>query len=334
MHTFGESHGLGLGTIIDGLPSGLIFRNDFLVQDLFRRRPGAWSLPTSYGVSERKEPDIPEVLSGVYLGKTLGTPLCVFIRNQDQDSSAYINQPDRLGHADDVWRNKFTHVDPRGGGRSSGRETVSRVIGGSIGRMLLNQLSPQTQVKAFSYQIGPYQLQQEEEQETKDLDIDDFIGRFPSHRFPQLKDELIELQKTGDSWGGSVEVKIFNPPALLGQPVFHKIKNDIASACLSLGASYGIDFIFNNDTLLGTEFHNNSHSYSGIRGGITTGEEITFRVKFKPTSSIKDISKKGRHDPCIIIRAVPVVEAMVNFVLADHLLWRKLDTLDLLKNSQ
>ncbi|MCX7675732.1 MAG: chorismate synthase, partial [Bdellovibrionaceae bacterium] len=143
MHTFGESHGPALGCVIDGMPAGVIYRGDILLQDLARRRPGVWAnAVTSTGVSLRQEADIPEILSGIYAGQTLGTPIAVIVRNQDARSQDYQNLPPRPGHADEAWQKKFGHVDPRGGGRSSGRETLSRVIGGAFAKMLLSQVLP------------------------------------------------------------------------------------------------------------------------------------------------------------------------------------------------
>lgn len=327
MHTFGESHGPALGCVLDGMPAGVVYRGDILMQDLTRRRPGVWSnTPNSLGVSGRQEADTPEILSGIYAGQTLGTPIAVIIRNQDARSQDYQNLPPRPGHADEVWKKKFGHVDSRGGGRSSGRETVSRVIGGAFAKMLLSQVLPDLKVYAYLCQIGQLVLPTEARSLVKPDDIDNFVGRFPSLSLQSEVQKLLETARTnGDSLGAVIEVIVTNLPAGLGQPVFHKLKNDLASAMLSIGATYSFELIYDRPAHYGREFHGQGVSYAGIQGGISTGEEIRFRVGIKPTSSIGDVAKRGRHDPCIGIRAVPVVEAMTYFVLADHWLWSRGD---------
>ena len=161
MHTFGESHGLAMGVVIDGMPAGVPFIGNILIRDLERRRPGRWSV-NDVGISMRQEPDSPEILSGIFQGYTLGTPIAVIVRNQDQQSFDYHNLSKRMGHADEVWKIKFGHIDPRGGGRSSGRETVSRVIAGSFAKMLLKHMQLNIQIYAYSSQIGPFYLSPEE----------------------------------------------------------------------------------------------------------------------------------------------------------------------------
>lgn len=324
--TFGESHGPALGLIIDGCPAGVEFTLDLLKANLKRRRPGQSSITTS-----RQEPDEPEVLSGIYQNKTLGTPICIIVRNQDQKSADYdvvLAQP-RVGHADDTWKMKFGHTDHRGGGRSSGRETLCRVIAGSIAQMLCQQINPKIRLKSYSSQIGEFVLDHEETKDIWKTNIDNFTTRFPSERDPGIVKFLELAKQEGESYGGVVETQVRGIPAGLGQPVFHKFKSDLSAAMLSLGAVSGFEFGdgFGGVTLKGTDFHHamNSESYGGIRGGITTGDDLLFRVGFKPTSSIKDVAKKGRHDPCIVPRAVPVVEAMAWLTIADHLLWSRLD---------
>jgi chorismate synthase len=324
--TFGESHGPAYGLIIDGCPAGVEVNLDLLQANLKRRRPGQSSITTA-----RQEMDEPEILSGIYQNKTLGTPICVVVRNQDQKSSDYdvvLAQP-RIGHADDTWKIKFGHSDHRGGGRSSGRETLCRVIAGSFAQMLCQKIESQIQVKSYSSQIGEFVLAPEEIKDLWSMNIDQFTTRFPSERDPGIVKFLEMAKQEGESYGGVVETQVRGVPAGLGQPVFHKFKADLGAAMLSLGAVTGFEFGdgFGGVALKGTEFHHtmNSESYGGIRGGITTGDPLLFRVGFKPTSSIKDISKKGRHDPCIVPRAVPVVEAMAWLTIADHLLWSRLD---------
>ena len=326
MTTFGESHGPALGVVIEGCPAGIEFDHDLLKKNLERRKPGQSSVTTS-----RSESDTPEILSGVFENKTLGTPICIIVKNEDQKSADYdqIKNEARIGHADDTWKAKFGHVDHRGGGRSSGRETLCRVIAGSVAQMLCKKLSPQIQIKGYSSQIGEFTLAMEELKSVWDQDIDKYKTRFPSAREAHVAKWLEDAKTLGESYGGIVEVQIKNVSAGLGQPIFHKFKSDLAMAMMSLGAATAFEFGdgFGSVIQPGTEFHSNmnSESYGGIRGGITTGDPIFFRVGFKPTSSIKDTAKKGRHDPCIVPRAVPVVEAMTWLLLADHLLWAKLD---------
>ncbi len=309
--TFGESHGVALGVVIDGCPAGVQFNESLLLNDLKRRRPGPWSL--NQVVSNRKESDTPEILSGIFEGRTLGTPIAVIVRNEDARSEDYkeIKNTPRSGHADDVWKNKFGHSDHRGGGRSSGRETLSRVIAGSFAKMLIKHLSPECEVSAFASRIGPLALPQSPTEET-------------SQKVISL---LSEAQSKGESFDGEATVIIQNPPKNLGQPVFHKFKSDLAQALMSVGATDSIQ-IGEHSHQEGTQFHQNQNNYGGIRGGITTGENIFCRVGFKPTSSILDVAKKGRHDPCIVPRAVPVLEAMTALVIADHLLWARGDRVE------
>lgn len=307
--SFGESHGGGLGTVIEGCPAGLVFDEALLLQWMARRRPG-----TSAAVSGRAESDTPEVLSGVFEGRTLGTPITVLVRNRDARSEDYeaIKNSPRPGHADDVWKEKFGHVDHRGGGRSSGRETLARVIGGAFAQMFVRTVAPEVQVGSWPRQIGPLQFQNAEQA----------TGA-------QIEDFLTQAKAEGQSYGGIGEVHIQNPPVSLGQPVFRKLKSDLASAMMSIGATTGFEFGegFASAERRGTDFHGaaDASSYGGIRGGVSTGETIYFRVAFKPTSSVLDVAKKGRHDPCIVLRALPVLEAMTWLVLADHILWRRLD---------
>lgn len=309
--TFGESHGVAYGVVIDGIPAGVFVDLELLKNELRRRQPGLSAITTA-----RKEDDQFEILSGVFEDKTIGTPIAVLVRNKDQRSSDYneIKNNPRIGHADDVWKNKFGHVDHRGGGRSSGRETLCRVIAGAFAQMLFKQNKIFTQVHAEATQIGPYKT------------------RFSNIVPEDINHFLSEARDQGESYGGIVECTIQNIVPNLGQPIFHKLKSDLASAMLSLGAVEGFEFGagFSAAQEKGSDFHSSSESenYGGIRGGISTGETILFRVAFKPTSSIKDIAKKGRHDPCIVIRALPVVEAMVWMVLADHYLWMKTDRVE------
>jgi chorismate synthase len=328
--SFGESHGPALGAVLDGVPAGVKWDETLLRKELERRRPGQSQI-----VSARGEKDEAEVLSGVFEGKTLGTPIAVMVRNQDARSDDYkqIAKKPRAGHADDVWRLKFGHSDPRGGGRSSGRETVSRVISGSVAQMILKTCAPKLRVTGFASQIGPFELNEKDlkalSRSRSRYPADDFVARFPSLTQEEAVEKtLLDAKAEGHSYGGVAEIWVDGVPAGLGQPVFHKIKADLASACLSLGATSAFELGagFAATRAEGSQFHvAKGDVYGGVRGGITTGERLVFRVAFKPTSSVLDVAKKGRHDPCIVPRALPVLEAMTYHVLADHLLWTRTD---------
>jgi chorismate synthase len=353
--TFGESHGAAIGCVIDGCPAGVPISIEKINKALERRRPGrfAWT-------SARQEPDDFEIVSGVHDGITLGTPIAALIRNIDSRSSDYQEVIDgtkkRIGHADDVWRDKFSHTDLRGGGRASGRETAVRVLAGAIAEQVVRAQIQHVQCHVVSYvsQVGqliPSQdaanllrshliaLAKQDRGASSGTDPRDFVDQFAT-RFPSLDDSksfshqaealLLDAVKEGKSYGGVAEIVIVNIPRGLGQPIFHKIKADLASAFLSIGATTGLEFGagFAAASAEGTEFHQPSvgeEKYGGLRGGISTGEPIIARVAFKPTSTVMDLAKKGRHDPCIVPRAVPVLEAMAWLVLCDHLLWCRLD---------
>lgn len=326
--TFGESHGVALGAVVDGCPAGLVFDEEFLKKQLARRRPGSSELSAHVAVSPREEPDQPEVLSGVYEGLTLGTPIAVLVRNKDARSEDYqaIAINPRTGHADDIWKNKFGHSDPRGGGRSSGRETLSRVIGGAVAQMFLKKAIPSLRLHAYATEVGPYKLTEPEKQVAAVQDIDNFTARFPSDRHRDLAKDLLKIQKDGDSWGGVAEIRVSGMVAGLGQPVFHKLKADLASALMGVGGTSGYEIGEGTHSgKSGQLFHQGHGPYGGIRGGISTGEDLVMRVHMKPTASILDVAKSGRHDPCILTRAIPVFEAMVAMVLADHVLWARRD---------
>lgn len=324
--TFGESHGAALGVIIDGCPAGVHFDHDLLSRRLARRKPGS----SSQIVSNRQESDSAEVLSGVFENVTLGTPIAIIVRNQDARSADYneIKSTPRTGHADDVWLNKFGHRDHRGGGRSSGRETVARVMAGAVAEMMLKQVQPQTRVIGYASQVGSFQLDEAERAEVAQKNIDSFPARFPSTKADAVASALKLAQEQGESFGGIAEILIQSPTAWMGQPVFHKLKSDLAMAYMSVGATNGLELGsgFQAANTKGTDFHSGHEEvYGGIRGGISTGENILIKTSFKPTSSILDVAKKGRHDPCIITRAIPVLEAMTWLVLADHYLWNRTD---------
>lgn len=303
--SFGESHGPAMGVVIDGCPSGVKFDPELLLQKLAARKPG------QSGATDRQESDQPEILSGVFEGKTLGTPIAVLVRNQDQRSQDYskIQQQPRIGHADDMWSGKFKNWDYRGGGRASARETVNWVIAGAIAEMFVRSEVSNLSVQAQLIQVGG-------ESVSGAMD-------------PQLIQKLEAAKAEGESYGALVEVSMQGVPAFLGEPVFYKAKAEWTKAFMSINACVGVELGegFQMASQKGTEVHSQSSSpvYGGIRGGITTGEAIGFRLAFKPTSSIADTAKKGRHDPCVALRALPIIEAMAWNVLADLMLARKLN---------
>ena len=331
-HSFGESHGPAMGVVIEGCPASLPVSMELLQQELDRRRPSRWPWTSS-----RKELDKAEILSGVFEGKTLGTPIAVVVFNKNQKSQDYdlIKKQPRAGHSEDLWKAKFGHYDHRGGGRSSGRETLGRVIAGSFARKLINELCPQFQVMAFVRQIGNLKILQEEIQTAEELFqnktlSDHFPACFPhKEKSKQAEELLMKSKEEGESLGSLVELWIKNLPKGLGQPLFRKFKSDLAKGIMSLGAVTGLEIGLGMDSakVKGTDFHRLKENYGGLRGGLTTGERLCLKVAFKPPSSLGDISKKGRHDPCIGPRAVPVLEAVACLVTADHLLWSRLDQL-------
>jgi chorismate synthase len=312
--TFGESHGAAMGVVIDGCPAGVRWDATVLEEALARRRPGSGA-----AVSSRQEADHPELLSGVHEGVTLGTPIALLTRNVDARSGDYAaleaavaagGNP-RPGHADDVWRAKFGVSDVRGGGRSSGRETWARVAGGAVARLFAQQCVPDLRVRAWPSRIAGRDLQET----TGGLTL-------------EVESLLAQAKEQGLSYGGLVEAKIEGLPPGLGQPVFHKLKADLASAVMGIGATMGVEFGAGFDVAdaEGSVFHaDGQQPYGGLRGGLSTGEPLVLRVAFKPTSSVLHVARSGRHDPCIVPRAAPVVEAMLWLVVADHLLWARTD---------
>jgi chorismate synthase len=330
LSTFGESHGPAMGAVIDGCPAGVIWRPDLLDGFLARRRPG------SALTSARQEDDKVEILSGVFEGKTLGTPIGAVIYNRDARPADY--DPARIetrrGHATDLWREKYGHSDPRGSGRASGRETVSRVIGGAVARMLVQQLHPEVRVIAFTERVGSLALSEAQiKLALEELREDPWRVDAQSLRCPDaaLNTRIVEMLsravEEGESFGGIARLHISGLPSGLGQPVFGKFKSRLASAFLGVGAANAVEL---GDGLAagsasGKDFHESGQDYGGIRGGISTGGPVSLRVAFKPTSSRLDVAKKGRHDPCIVPRAIPVLEAMAWLVLADLVLLARLD---------
>ncbi|MCK5074056.1 MAG: chorismate synthase [Bacteriovoracaceae bacterium] len=311
MTTFGESHGKAMGVIIDGLPPNLEISLNNLSRELGRRRPGY--LP---GTTSRNESDMPEILSGVFEGKTLGTPLCVIVKNKDQRSSDYesMKNVERPGHGDRTAMMKFGIRDYRGGGRLSGRETVSRVIAGHFASLVV----PDLKIRAYASSIGDFKINR-----FMDDWFDDDLNFWPEHETRgDVIDYLEELKKEGESVGGKIAVVVDNCPDSLGEPVFDKLKADFAKALLSIGActSFSIGAGEKMVGFKGSKTVNNPEVFGGIEGGISSGDRIRLEVTFKPPSTIGEMARKGRHDPCIVPRAVVVVESMIRFVIADHFL--------------
>ncbi|MGQ0826894.1 MAG: chorismate synthase [Bacteroidota bacterium] len=348
--TFGESHGEALGGIIDGCPAGLSIDLNFIQSELDRRRPGQ-----SHIVTQRKEDDKVEFLSGIFEGKTMGTPIGFIIRNENQKSKDYDHNKDvyRPSHADYTYDAKYGMRDHRGGGRSSARETVSRVVAGAIAKLILKQNG--IIINAFTSQVGDIKLLKS----YNDLDlskIDSNIVRCPDTLLADTMIQKIEqVRKAGDTIGGVISCVVKGTPVGMGEPVFDKLHADLGKAMLSINAVKGFEYgsgfegvkmngSQHNDAFvplsLGKGIGVRSNHSGGIQGGISNGEDIYFRVAFKPVATIMqkqdtvnskgeavEMMGKGRHDPCVLPRAVPIVEAMAALVLVDHLLRAKIGKL-------
>lgn len=310
--TFGESHGEALGAIVDGVPAGLPVSLDDLKKELLRRAPGQHSVHTA-----RKEDDVPEILSGVFEGRTLGTPIAVIVRNTNQRSHDYDSLKDtyRPGHADKTTMMKYGIRDHRGGGRASGRETLARVIGGYFAGIVLKDVS----FFAYIEEVGHFKLPHKplsHEAPRGEINIPD----------KKMSDEVVAYLKTckeqGESLGGVVTLSILNSPVGLGEPAFDKLKADFAKAMLSIPACIGFSIAsaFETVKLPGSVISQDPSHFGGMEGGISNGEEIVLKIAFKAPSTVGEKAKSGRHDPCILPRVVPVVEAMAKMVMADHFL--------------
>lgn len=345
--TFGESHGPALGGVIDGCPAGLKIDEDFIRHEMQRRRPGQSKI-----VSQRKEDDEVHFLSGLLDGVSTGTPIGFVIRNNDAKPKDYDHIKDvyRPSHADFTYDEKFGIRDYRGGGRASARETVSRVVAGAVAKLFLLQSG--IRIRAYVSQVGPIKLDKDYH-EFDPSEAENNIVRCPDPAVAAQMIRLIEeVRKEGDTIGGVVACLIDGVPAGLGEPVFDKLHADLGKAMMSINAAKGFEYGsgFGGVTMKGSE-HNDpfipgdaqrrittrtNHS-GGIQGGISNGEDIYFRVAFKPVATIikkqttvnskaepVEITGRGRHDPCVLPRAVPIVEAMAALVLADHLLRQRL----------
>lgn len=338
--SFGESHGKGIGGIVDGCPAGIELDETFIQSELDRRRPGQSAISTP-----RKEGDKVEFLSGVFEGKSTGTPIAFIIWNENQHSSDYdhLKEVYRPSHADYTYQQKYGIRDHRGGGRSSARETASRVVAGAIAKLVLRKLN--IEIKAFTSQVGHIAMTQTLENTDLSL-VETNIVRCPE---PAVAEQMIayikELRNDGDSIGGIVSCLIKGLPIGLGEPIFDKLQARLAQAMLSINATHGFDYGrgFEGVHLRGSELNDSfvndgnkittrTNNSGGIQGGISNGEDVYFRVLFKPVATIAkkqqtidihaneiSLEAKGRHDPCVLPRAVPIVEAMAAMTVLD--LW-------------
>ena len=341
--TFGESHGKAIGVVIDGVPAGVDFDEEFLINELDRRRPGKNRFATA-----RKESDTPEILSGVFEGKTTGTPIAIVIFNKDQKSKDYSNIKDifRPGHADFTYFYKYGIRDYRGGGRSSARETAARVAAGAVAKMILKEFN--IKIKAGTIEIGGIRA--------KNLDFE-YAKTSPLFALDrEIEKKWIEIidkaRNEHNSLGGVVKVKIENLPIGLGEPIYYKLDNILASAMVSINAVKGV-YIGNTDAhkLTGAENNDEIHKHGfysnnagGVLGGISNGEDVELEIYFKPTPSIfkpqwsidiyrneVEVNLKGRHDPIVAIRGSVVAEAMAASVVVDMLMLNATRTIDKLK---
>ncbi|WFP51249.1 chorismate synthase [Methylomonas sp. EFPC3] len=332
--TFGESHGPALGAIVDGCPPGLELCEADLQIDLDRRKPG-----TSRHTTQRREADEVKILSGVFEGKTTGTPIGLLIENTDQRSKDYgkIAESFRPGHADYTYHHKYGIRDYRGGGRSSARETAMRVAAGAIAKKYLFQQHG-IQVRGYLSQLGPIKIESFDWNE---------VGNNPffspdAGKVPEMEKYMDALRKEGESIGAKIEVVASQVPPGLGEPIFDRLDAELAYALMSINAVKGVEIGDGFDCIAtkGTQFRDEitpegflSNHAGGILGGISTGQDIVARIALKPTSSLRlpgrsintqgepiEVITEGRHDPCVGIRATPIAEAMVALVLMDHLL--------------
>lgn len=343
IHTYGESHGGGVGVIIDGCPPQVPVSLEQIQSELDRRRPGQSEI-----VTPRKEADAAEILSGIHEGRTLGTPISIMVRNTDQRPSAYEEMAVkyRPSHADYTYDAKYGIRAPSGGGRASARETIGRVAAAAVGKQVLDKLCPGIEIIAWVSTIQHIHANVNPTTVTKE-EVESNMVRTAD---PQVVDMMInhikKIRADGNSVGGIIECLVRNCPPGLGEPVFDKLEAALAAAMLSIPATKGFEIGSGFEgTLLTGKDHNDafemrdgkvrtrSNRSGGVQGGITNGEDIVFRVAFKPTATIistqdtvtddgenTTLQGRGRHDACVLPRAVPIVEAMATLVLTDHLL--------------
>jgi len=341
--TFGESHGIALGVVIDGVPAGVDFDEEFLISELDRRRPGKNRFATG-----RKESDTPEVLSGIFEGKTTGTPIAIVIFNKDQKSKDYSNIKDvfRPGHADFTYYHKYGIRDYRGGGRSSARETAARVAAGAVAKMILREFN--IEIQAGVIEIGGIRAKEENFEYAKNSPVfalDENVEK----KWMEIIDKA---RNEHNSLGGVVKLKIKNLPIGLGEPIYYKLDNILASAMVSINAVKGV-YIGNTKAHKLTGLENNdeisksgflSNNSGGVLGGISNGEDVEVEIYFKPTPSIfkpqksidiagreVEVNLKGRHDPIVAVRGSVVTEAMAACVVVDMMLLNMTRKMEYLK---
>jgi chorismate synthase len=346
--TFGESHGKALGVIIDGCPAGLEIDEVYIQDELRRRKPGQSKITT-----QRKEEDEVEILSGVFEGKTTGTPISMLIRNTDQKSKDYshIAESFRPSHADYTYSQKYGVRDYRGGGRSSARETAARVAAGAVAKLLLKYYN--ITVQAYVSQAGEISLSKPYQELDLSLTETNIIRCPDTEVAAQMIAHIDQVRKDRDTIGGIVSCVAMGVPPGLGEPVFDRLHAALGQAMLSINAVKGFEYgsgfkgiqmrgSTHNDAFYkdGDKVRTKTNNSGGIQGGISNGEDIYFNVAFKPVATIMQdqesinesgdavtVSGKGRHDPCVVPRAVPIVEAMAALVLADYLLLNRLSKL-------
>ena len=345
--TFGESHGAGLGCIIDGCPPGLALTESDIQADLDRRKPG-----TSRHVTQRREADQVEILSGVFQGKTTGTPIALLIRNTDQRSKDYGNIATgfRPGHADYTYWHKYGTRDYRGGGRSSARETAARVAAGAVAKKWLKEKFG-TEITAYVTQVGEKEIQFEG---CKHISQNPFFAANQS-QIAELENYMDSVRKSLDSVGAKLHIEAANVPVGLGEPVFDRLDAEIAYAMMGINAVKGVEIGagFSSVVQRGSEHGDEltpqgflSNHSGGILGGISTGQDIHVNIAIKPTSSIAtprrsidingnpvELATHGRHDPCVGLRATPIAEAMLALVLIDHALRHRAQNADVQVNT-
>jgi chorismate synthase len=344
--TFGESHGGGVGVIIDGCPPLLEISTEEIQVELDRRKPGQSKITTP-----RKEDDICEILSGVFEGKTTGTPIAILVKNKDARSQDYSEMAEKFrpSHADATYQAKYGIRNYQGGGRSSARETIGRVAAGAIAKKILKQMAG-VEIVAYVKRIKDLAAANIDPETVTTEAVESNIVRCPDSEMAEKMIDLIDqLRREGNSIGGEIECVARNVPVGLGEPIFDKLEADLAKAIMSLPATKGFEIGsgFAGTFLTGKE-HNDefymdgdrlrttTNNSGGIQGGISNGENILMRIAFKPTATIMQEQKtvnlagedttliaRGRHDPCVLPRAVPMVEAMVALVLCDHWLRQK-----------
>ena len=336
--SFGESHGKGIGGIVDGCPSGVELDEVFIQSELNRRRPGQSDISTP-----RKEGDKVEFLSGIFEGKTTGTPIAFVIWNENQHSTDYdhLKEVYRPSHADYTYQQKYGIRDHRGGGRSSARETASRVVAGAIAKLVLKKMG--IEITAYTSQVGHIAMTKSFESTDLSL-IESNVVRCPEKDTAEKMIAYIkQLKEEGDSIGGIISCVIKGVPVGLGEPVFDKLQARLAQAMLSINATHGFDYGrgFEGVSLKGSEMNDafvkvddkvttRTNNSGGVQGGISNGQDIYFRVLFKPVATIAkkqdtldihtnevELEARGRHDPCVLPRAVPIVEAMAAMTLLD-----------------